>query len=106
MYYCQIVFDFLLAFVYSFFMLFKAATIGPLEAEVIKRVEEARHRLRHNLARPRRSTGLLRGNTFARGIQGSNSIEAYNVTAEDAIAAAEGEEPLDANREAWLPDTR
>jgi Fic family protein len=105
LYFYQIIFDFLLEFVYSFFMLFKPATIGPLEAEVIRRVEEARHRLRHNLARPRRWTGLLRRNTFARGIQGSNSIEGYNVTAEDAIAAAEGEEPLDANREAWLAVT-
>ncbi len=82
-------------------MLYKPSPIGDLEAEVIKRVEEARHRLRHNLARPRRWKGLLRRNTFARGIQGSNSIEGYNVTQEDAIAAAEGEEPLDADRETW-----
>jgi Fic family protein len=86
-------------------MLFKPPTIGARESDVIGRVEEARHRLRHNLARPRRWTGLLRRNTFARGIQGSNSIEGYNVTAEDAIAAAEGEEPLDADREAWLAVT-
>jgi len=38
---------------------------------------------------------------FARGIRGSNSIEGYNVTVEDAIAAIEGEEPLDATAEAW-----
>jgi Fic family protein len=86
-------------------MLFKPPQIGAEEAGVITRVEEARHRLRHNLARPRRWTGLLRRNTFARGIQGSNSIEGYNVTAEDAIAAAEGEEPLDASQEAWLAVT-
>ena len=86
-------------------MLFKPPEIGPLEAEVIKRVETARQKLRHNLAKPRRWTGLLRRNTFARAIQGSNSIEGYNVTAEDAIAAAEGEEPLDANREVWLAVT-
>jgi Fic family protein len=44
---------------------------------------------------------LLRRATFARAIQGSNSIEGYNVTFEDAIAAAEGEEPLDAAQETW-----
>jgi len=48
---------------------------------------------------------VLRRNTFARAIRGSNSIEGYNVTADDAIAAAEGEEPLEAEREAWLAVT-
>jgi Fic family protein len=42
---------------------------------------------------------------LARAIRGSNSIEGYNVTAEDAIAAAEGEEPLEADRESWLAVT-
>ncbi|HEV2730246.1 MAG TPA: Fic family protein [Terriglobales bacterium] len=48
---------------------------------------------------------MLRRNTLARAVRGSNSIEGYNVTAEDAIAAVEGEEPLDADREAWLAVT-
>ncbi|MGP8251317.1 MAG: Fic family protein [Terracidiphilus sp.] len=86
-------------------MLFKPPQIGTLEKEVIDQIEEARQKLRHSLARPRRWTGMLRRDTFARAIQGSNSIEGYNVTAEDAIAAAEGEEPLDADREAWLAVT-
>lgn len=72
---------------------------------VIQQVEQVRHKLRHNLGRPRRWWGLLRRNTFARGIQGSNSIEGYNVTQEDAIAAAEGQEPLDADQEAWAAVT-
>lgn len=38
---------------------------------------------------------------MARAVRGSNSIEGYNVTAEDAIAAVEGEEPLTADRDAW-----
>lgn len=36
---------------------------------------------------------------FARAIQGSNTIEGYNVTLADAMAIAEGEEPLDAAEE-------
>ncbi|MGH9599975.1 MAG: Fic family protein [Terracidiphilus sp.] len=83
-------------------MLFKPPKIGLQEQDVIERIDAARQKLRHNLARPRRWTGQLRRNTFARGIRASNSIEGYNVTAEDAIAAAEGEEPLDADSEAWL----
>jgi len=82
-------------------MLFKPTALGPQETLIIQQIEQVRNRLRHNLARPRRWLGLLRRNTFARGIQGSNSIEGYNVTQEDAIAAAEGEEPLDADQEAW-----
>lgn len=83
-------------------MLFKIPPIGPVENDVIRRIEEARQMLRHNLAAPRRWTGLLARNTFARAIQGSNSIEGYHVTREDAIAAVEGEEPIDAKDEAWL----
>jgi Fic family protein len=83
-------------------MLFKTPSLGAIEEEVIERIENTRLKLRHNLARPRRWSGQLRRNTFARAIRASNSIEGYNVTAEDAIAAAEAEEPLDADTEAWL----
>lgn len=44
---------------------------------------------------------MLRRTTFARAVKGSNSIEGYDVSLDDAIAAAEGEEPLDAKTEAW-----
>jgi Fic family protein len=86
-------------------MLFKAEKLTQAEKEVIGRIEEARKTLKYNLATPRRWRGLLRRNTLARAVRGSNSIEGYNVTAEDAIAAVEGEEPLDANRESWLAVT-
>lgn len=39
--------------------------------------------------------------TFARGLQGSNSIEGYIVSADDAIAAAENEQPLEAESGTW-----
>jgi len=38
---------------------------------------------------------------LARAIRGSNSIEGYNVTLDDAVAAVAGEPPLDAEDEAW-----
>lgn len=51
----------------------------------------------------RRWTGLLRRSEFARAVQGSNSIEGYHVTVDDAVAAVEGEEPLiDERSEPWL----
>ena len=86
-------------------MLFKTDKLTQAEKDVIGRVEEARKVLKYNLATPRKWRGLLRRNTLARAVRGSNSIEGYNVTAEDAIAAVEGEEPLDADREAWLAVT-
>jgi Fic family protein len=59
-----------------------------------------KQKLRYQVVtRPRRWTGLLRRMTLARAVQGSNSIEGYNVTVGDAMAVAEGEEPLDADRE-------
>jgi Fic family protein len=86
-------------------MLFKAEKLTQVEKDVIGRIEEARKTLKYNLATPRRWKGLLRRNTLARAVRGSNSIEGYNVTAEDAIAAVEGEEPLEADRESWLAVT-
>lgn len=91
--------------IYLSFMLFKTDKLTQAEKDVIGRVEEARKVLKYNLATPRKWRGLLRRNTLARAVRGSNSIEGYNVTAEDAIAAVEGEEPLDADREAWLAVT-
>ena len=86
-------------------MLFKAEKLTQAGKDVIARIEEARKALKYNLATPRRWKGLLRRNTLARAVRGSNSIEGYNVTAEDAIAAVEGEEPLSADRESWLAVT-
>lgn len=86
-------------------MLFKAEKLGQTEKEVIAQIEEARRMLKYNLAKPRRWQGLLRRNTLARAVRNSNSIEGYNVSPEDAIAAVEGEEPMTADRDAWLAVT-
>ena len=86
-------------------MIFRSETLTAIEEEVIARIEDAKKTLKHNLATPRRWAGLLRRNTLARAVRGSNSIEGYNVTAEDAIAAVEGEAPLGAGHDAWLAVT-
>lgn len=102
MYLSQLVFDFLFVPNYDLAMIFQPPQLGPEEEEVIKKIDGVRQQMRHNLAAPHRWWGLLARNTLARAIQGSNSIEGYNVTREDAIAAVEGEEPLDPKDEAWL----
>jgi Fic family protein len=83
-------------------MLFQAPKLDAQYLAVIERVDTLRGQLKYALQNsPRRWTGLLRRSTFARAIQGSNSIEGYNVTYEDAVAAVEGEEPVDEKAEAW-----
>jgi len=85
-------------------MLYSLPELPDAYVHVVERIDEMRLRLKFMLQQaPRRWTGLLRRSEFARAIQGSNSIEGYLVTVDDALAAVEGEEPLANERsEAWL----
>jgi Fic family protein len=83
-------------------MLFQAPDIEEAEQTVLATIDSLKSDLKYLLGQPRRWTGLLRRNAFARAVQGSNSIEGYNVTLEDAISAVEGEEPLDPKDENYL----
>ena len=83
-------------------MLYEIAQLPDEFARVVERVDEMRLRLKFMLQQsPRRWRGLLRRSTFARSIQGSNSIEGFQVTVDDAAAAVDGEEPFDEKTEAW-----
>ncbi len=83
-------------------MLFQIPDLGPKELEVLARIEELKRILGYAVsATPRRWYGVLRRVTFARAIRGSNSIEGYVVSVDDAVAAAEGGEPLEAGAAAW-----
>ena len=86
-------------------MLFSTPKLTPEEQAVVTRVEELRRNLGRNTTQAKRWTGLLRRTAFARAIRGSNTIEGYNVTVDDALAAAEGEEPLEADAETWAAIT-
>lgn len=84
-------------------MLFTVPALPEQYENILGRIDGLRQKLRHQLlTHPRRWMGVLRRQTFARAIQGSNSIEGYLVSREDAVAAIEGEPPLDANDEAWM----
>lgn len=85
--------------------LFDTPPLQAVEQEVIERIEEIRKNVRYMLSTSRRWTGLLARATLARSIRGSNSIEGYNVSVSDAIAAVAGEEPVDATQEVWLAIT-
>ncbi|MEX0873370.1 MAG: Fic family protein [Actinomycetota bacterium] len=83
-------------------MLFERPQLSEKELDVCHEIEGLRRRLRSQLAEPRRWFGSLRRLSFARAIQGSNSIEGLNAALDDVAAAAEGEEPLDADLETKL----
>lgn len=83
-------------------MLFRTPQLMPEELRVVDVTAEMRSQLRLRSIKPLRWYGMLRRNTLAQAIRGSNSIEGYNVTKEDAIAAVEGAEPLEAANESWL----
>jgi Fic family protein len=73
-----------------------------IEEEIaLARIEELRRELRHYVAEPKRWVGQIRRVLAARAIQGSNSIEGYDVSVEDAVAAIEGDEPSTATYENW-----
>jgi Fic family protein len=71
------------------------------EEAALARIEELRRELRHYVAEPKRWVGQIRRVLAARAIQGSNSIEGFDVSVEDAIAAIEGDEPSEATEENW-----
>lgn len=82
-------------------MLFNAPELGVAERDVIERIDGVREALAYQLTTQRRWVGLLRRVMLARAIRGSNSIEGYNVSLDDAVAAVAGEAPVDAGTEAW-----
>lgn len=82
-------------------MLFHTPTLTDAERAVIGRIDEVREALRYQLTAQRRWVGLLRRVVLARAVRGSNSIEGYNVSLDDAVAAVAGEEPHDSASEAW-----
>jgi Fic family protein len=83
-------------------MLYKIPRLTPSEQKVLQDIAGVREKMKNRISAPKRWIGLLRRNAIARAIQASNSIEGYNVNDEDAIAAAEGEELLEAERESRL----
>jgi Fic family protein len=75
-------------------MIFAYPTLEALDHEVLGMIKEQRDLLRFQVSQsPNRWQGFLRRNTFARALQGSNSIEGYNVTLAEAVAIVDDEKP-------------
>ena len=80
-------------------------TAPPLMREddtVLSEIHQMRKNLRSVLRTPTRWQGGLRRSALARAIQGSNSIEGYQVAEDDAAAAVDGEAPLSADENTFL----
>src|SRR5271166_3018509 len=84
-------------------MIFTLPRLPPEYQGVVASIDVLRRQLRYATSdRRRRWTGFLRRSTLARAVQGSNSIEGYNVTEDDAVAAVDESEPFDAETETWM----
>jgi Fic family protein len=81
---------------------FNAPECGPIEIRVLALIDEARQQLRFRVAEPTRWSGSLRRMAFARAVQGSNSIEGYNASLDDVLAAVDDEPTLNADEETRL----
>jgi Fic family protein len=75
-------------------MIFAYPRLGSDDEAVLDMINEQRKLLRFHVSQtPNRWQGFLRRNTFARALQGSNSIEGYNVNLADAVAIVDDEKP-------------
>ncbi len=83
--------------------IFDTPELQPVELEVINMIAELREKLRFRVAdKPRQWVGNLRRMSFARAVQGSNSIEGYEASLDDVVAALDGEPTSTASEETRL----
>lgn len=82
-------------------MLFAPPRLNDADLRVVAEIDELRRDLRLHVHDTKRWTGLLRRTLQARAIRGSNSIEGYLVSLDDAVAAVDEEEPLSADERTW-----
>lgn len=87
-----------------FGMIYQEPELTDADKHVLGLIKEQRERLSmYTTHNPRRWSGSLRKATLARAIRGSNSIEGYDASLDEAVAAVEGEDlPLDEKTETWL----
>lgn len=81
--------------------LFATPEVDLHDDQVIQEIAEIRRDLASMLRAPKRWNGGLRRTATARAIQGSNTIEGYTVSDQDAVAAVEDEAPLTADEQTW-----
>jgi Fic family protein len=84
-------------------MIFQTPTLDDSDHAVLGMINSQRDRLRtYTQSSPNRWLGSLRRSTFARAIQGSNSIEGIHASIENVLAVVENEDPTNIERETWF----
>ena len=81
--------------------IFLPPRLGAHDDTVIQEIDEMRAALSQVLRAPRRWQGTLRRSAQARAIRGSNSIEGYTVSDDDAAAAVDDVPALTADERTW-----
>ena len=77
--------------------------LQSVEIEVLHLIDDLRDQLRRYVdPEPRRWFGTLRRMAFARAVQASNSIEGYDASLDDVVAAVDDEPTLTADEETRL----
>jgi len=83
-------------------MIYEEPELQSQDRVVMEMIQSQRQRLRTSTQHsPRKWTGTLRRITFARAIQGSNSIEGYHSSMDEAVAAVDNAPPPDEPTETW-----
>lgn len=75
-------------------MIFQSPALTYDDEAVLELILAQRAELRHQVNQsPNRWTGVLRRNSFARAVQGSNAIEGFNTTVEEATEIIDDDRP-------------
>ena len=83
-------------------MIYATPLLDEEDKAVLQLIHEQREQLRFSVAQnPNRWTGFLRRNTFARALQGSNSIEGINASLSDAVEIVDDEKPESVETETY-----
>ena len=82
-------------------MLFSTPKLEEVEIDALDEITQIRKQVRHLTGRPRKWSGMMRQMMIAGAIRGSNSIEGYKASVEDAMAAMQRVEPFEAKGETW-----
>lgn len=81
-------------------MIYQIPALQQVDQDVLEMIHKQQQELRYLVGQnPVRWTGSLRRNTFARAVQGSNSIEGYNANLADAVEIIDDEKPENVEEE-------
>ena len=88
-------------------VIFATPGLDPLDREVLQLIDRLREDLGSRVAvrpgsGPRKWVGNLRRMALARAVQASNSIEGYDASLDDVVAAVDGEPTIEAGEETRL----